>query len=202
MIALKSPSTARYEQTDPDVRLMLAVQQGDQAAFDELVAQYYHRVLAVIQHLMGSPRQSEDLAQEVFLRVFRARSTYQPNAKFSTWLFVIVNNVVRNARRSLARRCETTVPFDNPVWRQPLDGDVCHETPDVVLLRGEVQQVIKDGIQALNARQRTAMMLYHYQGLSYAEIAKRMDTTLLAAKALLHRARVALRDNLESFANG
>jgi RNA polymerase sigma-70 factor (ECF subfamily) len=180
---------------------MLQVREGDGAAFDALVAEYYHHVLAVIQHLMGSSQQAEDLAQEVFLRVYRARSSYQPDSKFSTWLFVIVNNVVRNARRTLARRREVSVPRDNTAWCQPLDLRAYGETPDTALLRQETRQTIREAIETLNPRQRRAMMLYHYQGMSYAKIAAQMDTTLLAAKALLHRARVALRDNLESFVN-
>lgn len=201
MIALKPPHQKRYEQTDPDVRLMLRVRQEDGDAFNALVAGYYERVLAVIQHLMGSSRQAEDLTQEVFLRVYRARSSYQPNSKFSTWLFVIVNNVVRNARRSLARRCEVNIPQEITPWSHPFESRSCGETPDVSLLRQETRHAIRKAIDGLNSRQRTAMMLYHYKGMSYAEIATQMDTSLLAAKALLHRARVALRDSLDSFVN-
>ena len=201
MIALKPPHHKRYEQTDPEVRLMLRVHQDDGEAFNQLVAEYYERVLAIIQHLMGNARQSEDLTQEVFLRVYRARASYQPNSKFSTWLFVIVNNVVRNARRSLARRCEVNIAYDSTPWSHPFESRTCGETPDVILLRQETRQTIRTAIDGLNSRQRTAMMLYHYRGFSYAEIAQHMDTTLLAAKALLHRARVTLRDQLDAFVN-
>ena len=201
MIALKPPHHQRYQQTDPEVRLMIRVREDDRDAFNTLVAAYYERVLAITQHLMGSARQAEDLTQEVFLRVYRARASYQPNSKFSTWLFVIVNNVVHNARRSLARRREVSFPQDSTPWSHPFESRACGETPDVILLRQETRQTIRTAIDGLNSRQRTAMILYHYKGLSYAEIAEKMDTTLLAAKALLHRARVSLRDQLEAFVN-
>ena len=91
---------AQYIEIDPDVRLMLAVQLDDTTAFDELVSRYESRLISVLGLLMGDREQARDLSQEVFLRVFRARKTYQPTAKFCTWLFTIANNVASNARRA------------------------------------------------------------------------------------------------------
>src|SRR3954462_13402555 len=95
---------------DPDIRLMLRVRDDDQAAFAELVGRFQHRLVAVMNHLVGSADEAEDLAQEVFLRVYRTRKKYTPKAKFSTWLFTIANNLALNHLRDRQRR--PGVPLD------------------------------------------------------------------------------------------
>ena len=99
-----SESSARRYALDPDVRLMLEVRDGSAAAFEELVLRYQGRLVRVLEHLVGGRDLAEDLAQEVFLRVFRARRQYVPGAKFATWLFTIANNVASNALRDRSRR--------------------------------------------------------------------------------------------------
>ncbi|MGI9515444.1 MAG: sigma-70 family RNA polymerase sigma factor, partial [Pirellulaceae bacterium] len=106
MSADDSTLPTRYELTDPDVRLMLQVRDGSAAAFEELVHRYQTRLTGILEHLVPGQGQAEDLAQEVFMRVYRARESYQPTAKFSTWLFTIANNVASNAIRKLVRRKE------------------------------------------------------------------------------------------------
>ena len=88
-----------YIETDPDVRLMLEVREDNAAAFEELVSRYQTRLINVLNHLVNKRDLAEDLAQEVFMRVYRSRKRYEPGAKFSTWLFTIANNVASNARR-------------------------------------------------------------------------------------------------------
>ncbi len=182
---------------------MAQVGRGDQAAFEKLVELYYERVLFVIEHLMGDVRQADDLAQEVFLRIYRARLNYRPECKFSTWLFVIVNNVVRNARRSLSRRREVNLrpPLQHPELAADRTLDD-YRVPGPVdsLLSQELGQRVRQAIDELNSRQRTAILLFHFGGLSYAEVAESMETTLCAAKALLHRARTSLRGQLQHYA--
>ncbi len=107
-MALSDTTAQNYELRDPDVRLMLQVRDDNAAAFEELVLRYQGRLITVLEQLVHQRDVAEDLAQEVFLRVFRARKTYEPGAKFSTWLFTIANNVASNALRSLARRREVT----------------------------------------------------------------------------------------------
>ncbi len=118
-----SDSSARRYALDPDVRLMLEVRDGNAAAFEELVLRYQGRLLTVLRHLVGSREQAEDLTQEVFLRVYRARESYQPGAKFSTWLFTIANHVAANALRSRSRRHEVTLQArdSGPMGARPLD---------------------------------------------------------------------------------
>ena len=106
---MTEPSATPYETSDPDVRLMLQVRDDNAAAFEELVLRYQNRLLTVLERLVDDPETAEDLAQEVFLRVYRARKTYTPNAKFVTWLFTIATNLASNARRSSTRRKEITL---------------------------------------------------------------------------------------------
>lgn len=105
-LTVSGTAAGGYELHDPDVQLMLEVRNDNAVAFEQLVERYQARLIAVLQHLTQRRDQAEDLAQEVFLRVFRARKRYEPGAKFSTWLFTIANNVASNSRRSLARRKE------------------------------------------------------------------------------------------------
>ena len=97
-------SSAQLALRDPDIRLMLRVRNDEDGAFAELVEQYQHRLVAVMHHLVGNLQEAEDLAQEVFLRVYRARKKYRPRAKFSTWLFTIANNLALNCLRSRQRK--------------------------------------------------------------------------------------------------
>ena len=92
---------------DPDVRLMLRAKEGDESAFPQLVTNYQDRLVSVLVHLLQNHEAAEDLAQEVFLRIYRARHGYEPTAKFSTWLFRIANNLASNLRRDTGRRRPT-----------------------------------------------------------------------------------------------
>ena len=193
-----------YEAEDPDVRLMLRVQNGDAEAFEELVCQYQSRLLGILEHLVGSRDLAEDLAQEVFLRVYRARARYLPNAKFSTWLFTIANNLASNARRSLARRREVHVEHRNT---DGLSGDALAQLalaasgqmPNRQLEKVETRGVVQLAIGGLNERQRMALLLAKFEGMSYADIAEVMQLSPQAVKSLLSRARGSLRDILAAY---
>ena len=97
-------TSAQFALRDPDIRLMLRVRGDEDGAFEELVERYQARLVAVMHHLVGNAEEAEDLAQEVFLRVYRARAKYRPKSKFSTWLFTIANNLALNCLRSRQRR--------------------------------------------------------------------------------------------------
>ena len=105
-LIVSESSARRYALRDPDVRLMLEVRDGNAAAFGELMKRYQNRVVTFLEQYTGNRDQAEDLAQDVFLRVYRARKRYVPGAKFSTWLFTITGNVAKNAQRSRSRRHE------------------------------------------------------------------------------------------------
>src|SRR5919197_3047458 len=106
-------TSAQMALRDPDIRLMLQVRGGDDAAFAELVERYQHRVVGIMHHLLGNREEAEDLAQEVFLRIYRNRLKYTPTAKFSTWLFTIANNLALNLMRSRQRRPTVPLPVQD-----------------------------------------------------------------------------------------
>ena len=181
---------------------MLRVRAGDPSAFDELTVGYGPQVTRVVTYLMGNDRYSEDLAQEVFLRVYRARKTYVATAKFSTWLFTMVNSVVSNARRYLAKRPETNGLSGDGSCAGPLHFVSLRpaaETPVDYAVRGELQRLVRTIVAQLGDRQRTAISLFYFHGLDYAATADVMDISRQALKSLLHRARVKLQESLTSY---
>ncbi|HYW81007.1 MAG TPA: sigma-70 family RNA polymerase sigma factor, partial [Thermoguttaceae bacterium] len=150
MIALvvSESSARRYTLADPDVRLMLQVRDDDAAAFEELVLRYQDRLVVVLEHLVGNRDQAEDLAQDVFLRVFRARGRYVAGAKFSTWLFTIANNVALNALRSRSRRHEVTLQGrdSGPMGARPLDTmaqAASGQMPTRQLDKAEMREIVR-----------------------------------------------------------
>jgi len=186
-------------QYDPDTRLMLRVQIGDSTAFEQLVRNNQQRLVNVLFHQLGDQQTAEDVAQEVFLRVYRARQSYQPTARFSTWLFHIANNLASNSRRSKYRRHEVDVPA-TPSGRVPSAGDMAPEKsalmPSRVLDRKEIQQIVQEAVQSLNERHRMALLLHKFEEMSYADIGVAMDLSIPAVKSLLARARESLREKL------
>jgi RNA polymerase sigma-70 factor (ECF subfamily) len=203
-LALSDTTAQNYELRDPDVRLMLQVRDDNAAAFEELVLRYQGRLITVLDQLVHRRDVAEDLAQEVFLRVFRARKTYAPGAKFSTWLFTIANNVASNALRSLARRREVSVTprHNDDSQATPLDQMALAASglmPARQLDNRERAEVVRQAIQGLSDRQKMALMLSKFEGMSYADIGQAMDLTTQAVKSLLSRARGNLRLALEPY---
>lgn len=200
-----SDSTAnRYIALDPDVRLMLRVRDDDAAAFEQLVSRYQARLVSVLHSLIGRRDQAEDLAQDVFLRLFRARKRYEPGAKFSTYLFTIANNVASNWRRTMARRKEVQVKQDANSSRENFTLDKMAKEasalmPARILDNVESSEVVMLAIQSLNERQRMAVLLCKFEGMSYAEIGETMELTPQAVKSLLSRARGNLREALTPY---
>ena len=188
---------------DPDIRLMLRVRADDREAFSELVGRYQHRLVGVMHHLVGRRDEAEDLAQEVFLRVFRNRHKYTPQAKFATWLFTIANNLALNAIRDRKRR--PTVPFEagDPAASGPLlahDYGVNRDPPPPHKVhQDELAAVVRRALDDLNERQRMAVVLNKFEDMNYAEIAEVMELTTKAVKSLLSRARAKLRESLQAY---
>ena len=183
---------------------MLQVRDDNAAAFEELVLRYQTRLINVLEHLVGRSVPAEDLAQEVFLRVYRARKTYQPGARFATWLFTIANNVASNALRSLARRREVNMtPRDSgEMSAEPMDHMALAASglaPARQIDAAEKQEIVRLAMDSLNERQRLALLLSKFEGMSYADIAETMDLSVQAVKSLLSRARGNLRTILEPY---
>ena len=203
-MAVSESSARRYSLGDPDVRLMLQVREDSASAFEELVLRYQGRLVTVLEHLVGSRDQADDLAQEVFLRVYRARKSYVAGAKFSTWLFTIANNVALNALRSRSRRHEVTLRSrdSGPLGARPLDVMLqasSGQMPARQLDKAEMRDIVRMALETLNERQRMAVLLSKFEGMSYADIAQTMELTPQAIKSLLSRARNNLREVLEPY---
>jgi RNA polymerase sigma-70 factor (ECF subfamily) len=198
-----STSELRYLR-DPDVQLMLRTKAGDEAAFQELVKNYENRLIAVFYHLVRDQEAAEDLAQEAFLRIYRARHKYQPTAKFSTWLFRIAGNLASNSRRSKGRRREVPLSIrdSGPLGRRPEEKLIAEKSgmqPSRQLARNEVQNVVQQALSELSDRQRMALLLHKFEGMSYADIGESMEMSAAAVKSLLSRARENLRERLEKY---
>jgi len=203
-LAVTESSAQRYELQDPDVRLMLQVRNDSAAAFDELMLRYQNRLVTVLEHLTGRRDQAEDLAQEVFLRVYRARKRYEPGSKFSTWLYTIANHVAANALRSSSRRHEVNLDAraSGPMGNNPIDRmalAASGQMPTRQLDKTELRDVVRIAISSLGERQRMAVLLSKFEDMSYADIATAMELTPQAVKSLLTRARVNLRQVLEAY---
>lgn len=183
---------------------MLRVKEGDDDAFGKLVELYQDRLIGVFFHMMRDRAVAEDLAQETFLRIFRARRGYQPTAKFSTWLFRIANNLANNRRRDDNRKKEVgfTGSDSGPLGARPQEQLIKEKSalmPTRQLDKSELQNVVQEALDALNERQRMAVILHKFEGMSYSDIADAMEMTPAAVKSLLSRARETLRGILEPY---
>jgi RNA polymerase sigma-70 factor (ECF subfamily) len=203
-LAISQSQPIDYELHDPDVRLMLQFRNGNGAAFEELVLRYQSRLLTILEHLVGNRELAEDLTQDVFLRVYKARLRYEPGAKFSTWLFTIANNVASNANRSRSRRREVGVPGGNGSDTSPLQLDQLAKAasgfmPTRALDKAEQAEMVRQAVASLGERQRMALLLAKFEGMSYQDIADTMGLSVQAIKSLLSRARVNLKEILTPY---
>ncbi|MBM4010980.1 MAG: sigma-70 family RNA polymerase sigma factor [Planctomycetes bacterium] len=197
----------RRTASDPSTQLMLRVRDGDADAFADLVVAWQDRLVTLFLHHTGDHATAEDLTQEVFLRVYRARSTYQPTAKFTTWIHTIANNVASDLRQRAYRRLERGVPAtasasSSAIGLDQLAVAASGFLPARLADRSELQAVVRAAIAGLNERQRMAVLLAKFEQCSYEEIATAMGLTVPAVKSLLFRARDQLRVALEPYLQG
>ncbi len=194
------PTPAEYDQ-DPGVKLMLAWQAGDEGAFDEIVERYSGRVYSLLTRFLGQHPGREDLVQETFLRIVRARDRYKPTARFTTWLYRIVFNLSVNETERSARRPQLSL--DRPPGQEesgPMEvQDARDPDPAGRLETGDVVRAVRCAIAALPENQRMAVVLAKFDDLSYAEIGRVLDSSEKAVKSLIHRARETLRVQLAHF---
>jgi RNA polymerase sigma-70 factor (ECF subfamily) len=202
-VSISDSTAERYTLADPDVRLMLQVRDNDAHAFEELMLRYQNRLLSLLTHLVGQRDLAEDLTQEVFLRVYRARNRYVPGAKFSTWLFTIAGNVASNALRTKARRREVHLaPLASESAPHALEAMALAASglmPTRQLDKAELCAAVQKAIGSLNDRQRMAVLLAKFEHFSYSDIAQVMDMSPQAIKSLLSRARCNLREVLQPY---
>jgi RNA polymerase sigma-70 factor (ECF subfamily) len=190
-------SGAKRPAHDADVGLMLRVRRDEPGAFTELIGRYWTQVFGRIYRQLGHRQEAEDLAQDVFLRLYRHRHRYEPRARFTTWLFHISQNVVRNALRS--RRRHPCMRLDAVACpdAEPQRGEDAlagrWECPSRPIERAELARVVRAAVALLARRQRTALELHQFHDRTYNEIAAAMAMSPKAAKSLLYRARLELR---------
>jgi RNA polymerase sigma-70 factor (ECF subfamily) len=184
---------------DQDAALMLRVKQGDTSALEDLMDRYKQPVINLIARMISDPVEAEDLAQNVFVQVYRSASRYAPSAKFSTWLFTIARNLALNEiRRRSRHRAESMDAAPNPD-EPPQYADATITAPPDLLLRGELERKVEEAVAALPENQRTALVLCQREELSYEDIAEVMGTSISATKSLIHRARETLKARLKPY---
>jgi RNA polymerase sigma-70 factor (ECF subfamily) len=181
---------------------MLDVKAGDEQSFGLLLQRYRTPLVNFLYRMVRSREQAEDLAQEVFIRVYRAREDYVPSAKFTTWLFRIATNLALNSLRD-HRHQKLEISMDAPVTTDAEDGDEKpfevadkHPTIEQELVEKDRKKMIRHAIEKLPEKQRAAVLLHKYQELDYAEIAKILSVSESALKSLLFRAYESLRVEL------
>ena len=185
-----------------DAEVMLRVKAGDQSAFDYLVQKYRRPLVSFMYRMARNPTAAEDLAQEVFLRVYRSRQTYEASAKFTTWLYRIATNLaVNHARDTRHDRPEVTLSLDEPDEETGTTMDLADSTitAEESLLRRERMQAIRTKVEALPERQRLAVVMHKYQQMDYKQISEVLKLSESATKSLLFRAYETLREQLREF---
>jgi RNA polymerase sigma-70 factor (ECF subfamily) len=181
-----------------DIRLMELVGAGDDRAFEELVERHQRLVIGTVGRMLGSGSDAEDIAQQVFVRVWKNAKRYEPRAKFTTWLLKITRNLVFNELRRRSRHPQVPLQADSEEEERPLKDDHA-VAPDASLLEQELQEAVDAAIGRLPETQRMAVILRRYDELSYEEIAETLDQSVSAVKSLLFRARTELRENLKRY---
>jgi RNA polymerase sigma-70 factor (ECF subfamily) len=202
-VAIRDSRAENPALRDPDVRMMLQAKAGDELAFADLVNNYQHRLVGVLTPMLGDAEMAEDVAQEVFFRVYQARNGYEPTARFSTWLFRIAHNLALNRRRDEGRRKEFAPNGDDSTFGpRPIEqilADKSGMMPQRQFDKREMQSIVNAAIATLNDHQRMAVLLHKYEGMSYSEIAAALEMSAAAVKSLLSRARDNLREKLEPY---
>ena len=187
-----NPSISPADSREPEIEWMARIGEGDMEALRLLVETHQARVIGTISKMLGSDAEAEDLAQQVFIRVWKSAPRYRPTAKFTTWLFRITRNLVFNELRRKRHFADQAEEIPEPTER----GD---KEPDRVLMGEELQLAIQDAINRLPDSQRMAIILRRYEEMAYEEIAKVMGTTVPAVKSILFRARAELRERLAKY---
>jgi RNA polymerase sigma-70 factor (ECF subfamily) len=201
--AASLPAAMTGGESSTDAEVMLRVKAGDQSAFDYLVQKYRRPLVSFMYRMARNSAAAEDLAQEVFLRVYRSRESYEASAKFTTWLYRIATNLaVNHARDTRHERPEVSVSLDetnddsSTTTLQLPDGAL---TAEQAMVQRERLQAIRSKVEALPEQQRLAVIMHKYQQMDYKQIAEILKKSESATKSLLFRAYETLRDQLKEF---
>ena len=185
-----------------DAAIMLELKAGNMSAFDFLMLKYRKPIIHFMFRMTHNQAVAEELAQEVFLRVYRSRETYRAEARFSTWLYRIATNLgVNHARDTRHERSASTVYLDEPDSETGTSPDVADSTPgaEAGILRRERMDAIREHVMALPERQRMGVLMHKYEGMDYKQIGEVLKLSESATKSLLFRAYQTLREKLKGF---
>lgn len=174
------------------------VSAGDTGAFEQLVERHQRLVIGTVARMLGNTSDAEDIAQQVFVRVWKSAKRYVPRAKFTTWLLKITRNLVFNELRRRSRHPQVPLQSETEEEERPIRDEQA-VAPDASLLEQELQKAIDAAIANLPETQRLAVILRRYEELSYEEIAETLDQSVSAVKSLLFRARTELRESLQRY---
>jgi len=198
MAASDPGNQGRSEEDAEDVRLMRLVGRGDTNAFEALIERHQGLVAGTVARMLGSNSDVEDIAQQVFIRVWKSARRYVPRAKFTTWLLKITRNLVFNELRRTKRHVHVPLQSE-PAVEDPPVKDETNLAPDASLLEVELQRTIEEAILQLPETQRLAVVLRRYEQLSYEQIAEVLNLSVPAVKSVLFRARTELRSRLSKY---
>ncbi|HEY2342635.1 MAG TPA: sigma-70 family RNA polymerase sigma factor [Chthoniobacteraceae bacterium] len=195
------PAESSPDAAARDLLWMERVKGGDTEAFRELIEVHQYRIIGTISKMLGDESEAEDLAQQVFVRVWKSAARYEPTAKFTTWLYTITRNLVfnelRRRRRHVAQPLNETPSDDDRPSLQIADATA--KSPDTSMLDAEMQAAIQAAIDELPETQRMAVILRRYDEVSYEEMGEILGLSVPAVKSVLFRARTELREKLRKY---
>jgi len=187
---------------DPDAALMLRVKEGDSEAFTALVEKFKQPVMNLVRRTLRDEAEAEDLAQNVFVQVWKSATRYERTAKFTTWLFTIARNLclneIRRRSRHPAESLDATHPDQEDQPKHKIE-DLKNFSPPETLLQGELVKKVEEAIRDLPETQRTALLLCRQDEMSYEEIAEVLGCSVSATKSLIHRGRETLKERLKPY---
>ncbi len=195
---LSEEDRVKAEENERSIELMELVRNGDMGAFEALVEMHQNAVIGTVAKMLGSPTEAEDIAQQVFVRIWKSAPRYEPQAKFTTWMFTITRNLVFNEVRR--RKRKPTVSQDEREEDSNRLAEDTHTTsPDEDLLHTELEAAVDRAISNLPEKQRLAVVLRRYEEMPYDEIGKVLSMSVPAVKSLLFRARTQLKEELQKY---
>ena len=188
------------DQIDPDAALMLRVREGDRDAFESIVEKYKQPVMNLVYRTLRDLTEAEDLAQHVFLQVYKSAHRYEVTAKFSTWIFTIARNLCLNEIRRRSRHPAESMDRegDDEHPARQIEDAASFSPPDALMQR-ELGEKIDEAVNALPEKQRTALLLCRQEDSSYEDIARVLGCSVSATKSLIHRARETLKETLKPY---
>lgn len=188
---------------DEDLALVERFKMGESAAFEQLVSKYQRSVLNLVYRFTGDASRAEDLAQEVFVRLYRALDGFEAKARFFTYLYKITLNLcLKDREREQRRRTQSLDERGGDDLQRVREVADPKGSAEDLAERRDTARIVREAVQSLPDEQRTAVILHRFHGLSYEELADVLEISLPAVKSRLHRAKLALKERLASYVNG